>query len=683
MQRRNFVKILGVGTAGMVLSSCLQKKKPVDHPNIIYILADDLGYGDISTLNPDGKIKTPNIDYLAKSGMTFTDAHSGSAVCTPTRYGILTGRYAWRSRLKSGVLAGYSPALINNNRTTVASLLKDNGYKTACIGKWHLGWNWATKNGYQYSDLWNETGEHVDYSKPISNGPVDVGFNYFYGISASLDILPYCYIENEYTVIPPTQHIDRLDGYGFYRGGPISEGFVHEHVLPELTEKAVHYIKQQETQPFFLYFPLTAPHTPILPSKEFQGKSGIGPYGDFVLQCDWVVKQVIDALKSIGQLDNTLLIFTSDNGCSPMANYKHLEEKGHDPSYIYRGTKADIFEGGHRIPFLVSWPSRIKPGKTCDNTVSLTDLVATTAELTGQNLLPNVGEDSYSMLPLFDEKNDRYERKSIIHHSINGSFAIRQGKWKLNLCPGSGGWSHPVPAEARYSELPRLQLYNIVDDPEETTNLVNQYPKVVFELQKLLENHVARGRSNPGPPVPNDREIDIWETTKQPIAKRKPTKIDHLATDCKVANLNNAEIKFAKNGMAALTDGFSGSENFNDSYWAGIEEDDLSVVIDLSKQVEISEISTRFLKNLNTWIFLPEHVTISLSGDGKKFQKIHTETFRNKPSDKNGIEQVLIKKKFPGIQYIKLDAIGVKVCPKWHPGSDGKAWLFIDEIIIK
>ncbi len=317
MNRRDFLKTTGFGAFGLFTifsTNLLAKKRSL--PNIVYILADDMGYGDVEALNKNCKIPTPHLNKLAQNGMIFTDAHSSSAVCTPTRYGVLTGRYNWRSRLKSGVLAGYSPALIDENRITVASFLKDQGYKTACVGKWHLGWNWATKNDYIYTDGWNETGEHVDYSKPVKRGPQSVGFDYNFCIPASLDIVPYVYLENNKVIAPPSHIIEKRDGYEFYRSGPTAEGFVHEEVMPTFTKKSVNWINQQckNENPFFLYFPLSAPHTPILPTKEFQGKSGIGPYGDFVMQCDWTVGQIIKTLKENDVYDNTLVIFTSDNG---------------------------------------------------------------------------------------------------------------------------------------------------------------------------------------------------------------------------------------------------------------------------------------------------------------------------------------------------------------------------------
>jgi len=486
--RRRFLKVLGASTAYLAWPGVLRSATGGDLPNIVYILADDMGYGDVACLNPQGKIPTPHIDRLAKEGMIFTDAHSGSAVCTPTRYGILTGRYCWRSRLKRGVLGGYSPALIEEGRMTVASLLKKHGYKTACVGKWHLGLG---------------RGKKTDYARPLRPGPNDVGFDYFFGIPASLDMAPYCYIENSRPTMPPMDTVKASPSPAFWRGGKISPDFRHVEVLPTLTKKTVEFIDKTATQsprsPFFVYLPLTAPHTPIIPSAEFLGKSGIGVYGDFVCQVDWTVGQVMQALERNNLTENTLVIFTSDNGCSPQADFKALAGHGHYPSYHFRGYKADIYEGGHRIPFIARWPKKVKPQTTCHETICLTDLMATVADIVRETLPADAGEDSISILPaLLSERLDRPLREATVHHSINGSFSIRQGRWKLELCPGSGGWSDPRPGEARKQNLPPIQLYDLSTDIGERKNVYRQHPEVVKRLTALLEKYKQQGHSRPG-----------------------------------------------------------------------------------------------------------------------------------------------------------------------------------------
>jgi arylsulfatase A-like enzyme len=487
------------------------KNKDQKPPNIIYVLADDLGYGDIAAFNANSKIATPNIDQMASEGMKFTDAHTSSAVCTPTRYGILTGRYNWRSRLKSGVLGGKSTALIPLTRTTVASLLKKQNYQTAYIGKWHLGWDWALKNQQDsLSKNWNPTDDakEIDFSKPVTNGPKELGFDYSYGHCGSLDMAPYVYVENGMPTMVPTDTTVNV-GQGFWRKGLTADDFVHEDVTPNFFRKAISYVqeKAKEDKPFFLYLPLPSPHTPILPTKEFQGKSGLeNPYGDFVMMVDDYMGQLLIQIKESGIEDNTLIIFTSDNGCSPQANFKQLIEKGHNPSAIYRGHKADIFEAGHRVPFIAKWPNIIKAGSENKETICTTDLMATVASITNYKIKDNEGEDSFNMMPLLTQNDtEGFMRETTIHHSINGSFAIRKGDYKLIMCPGSGGWSFPRPNDKKVIDtLPKIQLYNLTTDAGEKNNLEAKMPEKVEELKQLLTQHILDGRSTPGEKQQND-----------------------------------------------------------------------------------------------------------------------------------------------------------------------------------
>lgn len=491
-----------------------------DRPNIVYILCDDLGYGDVRCLNPEGKIATPQLDRLAAEGMIFTDMHSGSSVCTPTRYGILTGRYSWRSRLQQGVLGGLSPRLIEPGRLTVAALLRKHGYHTACIGKWHLGMDWVKRDGKEVTELGIESAEqvwNVDYGRPVTNGPNEVGFDFYFGISASLDMVPYTFIENDRVTDIPTQDkaFVMMHGRkgGLTRKGPAAMDFEAADVLPRLTRRATEYIGERAAdparQPFFLYLPLASPHTPILPTGEWQGKSGLNAYADFVTETDARIGEVLNALERHGFAENTLVIVTSDNGCSPQAQFDELLARGHNPSYVYRGHKADIFEGGHRVPFLVRWPARVKAGTESDQLLCLTDFMATCADLLGVELPVNAGEDSVSFLPALSGQAERSIREAVVHHSINGSFAIRQGPWKLALCPDSGGWSTPRPGRDRADDLPPLQLYNLSRDIGERHNVHSDNPEVVARLRELLEKYVANGRSTPGPPQKNAVTIRI------------------------------------------------------------------------------------------------------------------------------------------------------------------------------
>lgn len=485
--------LLAIGTlVFLCLAAGCNNNQTRQPPNIIYILADDMGYGDVSACNPNAAWKTENIDRIAAGGMMFTDAHSGSAVCTPTRYGVLTGRYAWRTRLKKGVLWSWDEPLIEPGELTVGGLLQAHGYATACIGKWHLGLGW------QFHDPEIDS---VDFSKPVTGGPTTLGFDSFFGITASLDIPPYVYLEKNRATMVPTRYTEDHSEMGWWRKGLTGDDFEHERVLPVLTERAVSFIDRQAEQenglPFFLYFPLPAPHTPILPIDEFKGRSGTNPYGDFVLQVDHTVGQVLEALERNGISDETLVFFTSDNGCSPQADFEGLAQFGHDPSYHFRGAKADIFEGGHRVPFVVRWPGRIAPGTSSDQVICLTDLMATVAAIVGHELEPDQGVDSYSLLPVLLGKSSETIRKATVHHSVNGSFAIRQGEWKLILCPGSGGWSAPKPGSPEEKELPAFQLYNLETDPGETANLLVQHPDIVSELVSLMEQYLRDGRSTP------------------------------------------------------------------------------------------------------------------------------------------------------------------------------------------
>lgn len=521
MNNRNLLKSCGLAVVPLLsMCGCNSGADKTVKPNIIYVLADDLGYGDLSSFNEKSKINTPNIDKLAAEGIKFTDAHTSSAVCTPTRYGILTGRYNWRSTLKSSVLTGKSKALIDKGRSTVASMLQKQGYKTAFMGKWHLGWDWALKDSTNFGgDGWGPNDfENIDFTKPIKNSPNDFGFDYAFGHCGSLDMAPYVYVENgRVTQIPDSTSVNK-GKYSWWREGPTSKDFIHEQVTPNFFRMAMNYVKNRsdQKQPFFLYLALPSPHTPILPTKQWQGKSGLNPYGDFVMMIDDYMGQLIKTVKDAGMYDNTLIIFTSDNGCSPAVDLKELANKGHFPSSIYRGHKADIFEGGHRVPFIAHWPSKIQKGLISDETICTTDLMATCADIVGYSLADNEGVDSYSLLPLFENSKLKAPlREATVHHSINGSFAIRKGEWKLIMCPGSGGWSFPRPDnKAVIDTLPKIQLYNLATDPGETHNLKASNTQKVKELKTLLVKYIEEGRSTPGKPQKNDPIKGEWKQIK-------------------------------------------------------------------------------------------------------------------------------------------------------------------------
>lgn len=497
---------LTAGSALLLLPSCTgQNKEVTSHdkslPNIIYILADDMGYGDVRAYNPASKIPTPALDSLAAEGIAFTDAHTNSAVSTPTRYGILTGRYTFRSRLKKGVLVGHDSSLIEPGRETVATLLHKAGYHTACIGKWHLGLDWArrdTTKPLYTGNAWDiqDTG-NIDYTAPVEGGPSDHGFDYSYVLPASLDIAPYVYVENGKVNSPVKKHTPnwrnpKARGM-WYRHGDVADNFDHADCLQHLTRQAIHYIttSTERKEPFFLYFPLTAPHTPWLPSAEFEGKSGAGVYGDFVCMVDDVVRQVRQALKDSGQLDNTIFIFTSDNGSNWYA--EDIEQTGHRANAHFSGQKSDIWEDGHRVPFIVSWPRQIKKAQKCDEVICTTDLMATCAEMTGQTLADNAGEDSYSFWKvLTGQPYTSPLREATIHHSIDGYFALRQGDWVYLDAHGSGGWSL---SEEQAKNRPAEQLYNLKEDPAEQHNLIAEHPDKAEAMKQLIQKYLSLGRS--------------------------------------------------------------------------------------------------------------------------------------------------------------------------------------------
>jgi len=497
---REFLRMRGVI---VLLFISLATSAVAAPPNIVYVLADDLGYGDLGCYNADSKIPTPNLDRLATEGVRFTDMHSGSAVCTPTRYGLLTGRYSWRSTLQRSVLFGPSQPLIPTSQTTVAAFLKQRGYATACVGKWHLGLDWTMD------------GEAIDYAQPLKAGPNALGFEYFFGIPASLDMPPYVYVENALAVEAATGTIEDRMKPLYWRGGPIAPGFRHEDVHGAFTRRAVEVIEKHagraDGRPLFLYVPLASPHTPVLPSAANRGRSGIGDYGDFVCDVDDTVGALIAALEKTGLRANTIFIVTSDNGFSPAAGLEDIRAKGHDPCGGLRGHKADIFEGGHRVPFIASWPERITAGSTASVVAWLGDFFATAAALAGAPVPEDIAGDSVNLLPALLGQGQ--ERSAIVNHSVEGYFALREGPWKLIFASHSGGWSAPKADEAARLGLPPIQLYHLERDLAETGNVADEHPEVVARLTQTMERYIAEGRSTPGARLPNDAEIVL---RKQP-----------------------------------------------------------------------------------------------------------------------------------------------------------------------
>ncbi|MFK8111638.1 MAG: arylsulfatase [Rubripirellula sp.] len=467
-------------------------------PNLVFIFADDMGYGEIHALNPErGKIPTPNLDKLVAQGTIFSDAHTASSVCTPSRYALLTGRYCWRTKLQKGVVTGNDDPVIAADRTTVAEMLGKHGYDTAIIGKWHLNYNYEGEHKRAKTKVAKNATRKpapAPVGTRIVDGPITRGFNHYFGFHHAREMSSLC------------------------RGDRIIEEIDVVEMLPRLTSEAVRYVNEKADgaksgKPFFLYLPLSSPHTPIVPSKEWIGKSGLGSYGDFVMQTDASAGAVIDAIDANGLTKNTLVIFSCDNGTSKAAGIKELQAKGHYPSAHLRGSKADIWDGGHRVPFITRWPAGgVKAGGTSDQLICLSDFFATTAELVGASVAENEAEDSYSFLAALSGQTVANPRRSVIHHSFSGHFAIRNERWKLVLANGSGGWSAPNEKAAAAMGAPDVQLYDMLTDPSEATNLYDHQASVKSELMKLLEYDVKRGRSTPGPDQANEREVNLWKS---------------------------------------------------------------------------------------------------------------------------------------------------------------------------
>jgi len=472
-------------------------------PNIIYILADDLGYGDVSVNNPDSKISTPFIDGLAKQGMRFTDAHTTSSVCTPSRYSVLTGRYPWRSRLAVGVLRGYSRTLIDPQTPTVAALLQSAGYQTAVVGKWHLGLDWTMKAEhadsllpkYNANNMFGIKNEllpnQIDFTKPATSGPLTQGFNYSYILPASLDMPPYCFVQNDTLTELPTAYTDgnKLDADytgPFWRAGLKSPSFDFYQTLPTFTQKATEFIsKQSSKRPFFLYFPMPAPHTPWMPTPAYKGKTQVGDYGDYVAMVDDAVGEILKTVEKMGFSKNTIIIFTSDNG--PYWRENFVKQYNHASAGVFRGMKGDAFEGGHRVPFIVKYPNHVKPGSESKATTSLANLFSTAEDIIGIHSNKNKPEDSYSILPILLGKSSVVENQpAIVNISSIGFYSIRKGPWKLINKLGSGGFTVPKEITPKAGE-PIGQLYNLDSDIHEDNNLYQQYPEKVKELTELLE----------------------------------------------------------------------------------------------------------------------------------------------------------------------------------------------------
>ena len=489
------------------------------HPNIILIFADDMGIDSVSAFNDRLGLKTPHIDRLANEGFSFMDAHSTSAVCSPSRYGLLTGRYNWRSRLKRGIVGQWERPLIEPNRLTMPEMLRRQGYRTHMIGKWHLGFNWPSKtqNNSEPPTYTSKLAE-IDFSGAIQDGPNGKGFDYWFGDDVP-NWPPYAWRENDKLLgtIATSAEAIGLTKYTGVNPGPAVAGWRLESVLPEYGKRCAEFIHAQKDseRPFFLYFPMPSPHSPIAPDQPWKGTSGISEYADFLIETDAIVGQLLKALDDTQQANNTIVIFTTDNGTSPIANFESLAKKGVHLTENFRGNKADAFEGGHRVPLIVRWPGVTKPSSRSNEVVSLVDLMATLADITNYDLPDEAAEDSLSLLPLLQGKRlEQPLHEAIVCHSISGHFAIRQGgengQWKTLFCRGSGGWSAPREAVANKQGLPAIQLYDMKNDPKESVNLHLQHPEIVEKMTETLRRFIENGRSTPGIPQANDQNSVHW-----------------------------------------------------------------------------------------------------------------------------------------------------------------------------
>ena len=480
---------------------------PAQEPptNVVLILADDLGWGDVRANNPSSAIPTPNFDRLAAEGMLFTDAHSPSGVCTPTRYGVLTGRYCWRSRMKSGVLGGYSTPLLDPGQPTLGTLMQASGRRTAAVGKWHLGMALPTLSEDVSTTPWNGD-PGIDWSGVITDGPTHHGFDSYFGVSASLDMAPYVYIRDDGFAAVPAAQQESMSFPAFVRQGPRSIDFRLENVLDDLAGEATDFIASaaRDGAPFFLYMPLTAPHKPTLPHPHFEGSTSLGEYGDFIHQTDWTIGRVLQALDETGVADDTLLVVTSDNGSYMYTRDEHpdhVERSGvqsyrpehHRANGPWRGTKADIYEAGHRVPYVVRWPGQVAAGTRNAEPICHVDLYATFAAALGAEVAQGAAEDSVSLLGLYRGEEGAARNAPIVHHSANGTFALREGRWKAIFCTGSGGRENP-----KGRPFDGLRLYDMQLDPGETNDLASAEPEVAAGMTALLTELY-------GSPLPDNR----------------------------------------------------------------------------------------------------------------------------------------------------------------------------------
>ncbi|MEI6712142.1 MAG: arylsulfatase [Verrucomicrobiota bacterium] len=477
-------------TLGLLGAFCLSAAAAQRPPNVLILLADDMGFGDLGANNPSSKIPTPNLDRLATEGVRFTDAHSSSGICTPSRYALLHGRYHWRKF--HGIVNSFEQPVLDADRVTIASMLKSKGYDTACIGKWHLGWDWKAiqKDGAKSDPKTGYPADAFDWNKPIPGGPLSHGFNYYFGDDVP-NFPPYAWFENDRVITPPTVPVspppEPLEGHWEARPGPSVKDWDFYAVMPTLTQKAIEWLqKREKEQPFFLYMPFTSPHAPIVPSQEFRGKSKAGAFGDFVVQTDDTVGRVLKTLKDKGLEENTIVIFTSDNGAEHYA-YDRIRNFDHFSSGPLRGVKRDLWEGGHHVPMLVRWPGVIPAGRVSDQLVSQIDIHATLAKIVGYETPANSAEDSLNVLDLWQGGSN--QRSSLVHNTDSKGYAVRSGDWLLIDAPTGAISKVPDWYDSQFGytkNTSKGELYNMKQDQAQKHNLYEEHPEKVAELKTQL-----------------------------------------------------------------------------------------------------------------------------------------------------------------------------------------------------
>lgn len=474
------------------------------HPNVVILYADDMGVGDVSYGDPSAKIQTPNIDRLARQGMTLTDGHSSSGICTPSRFAMLTGQHHWRRF--HGIVNAYGKSVFKPGEFTIARMFQQHGYTTGCFGKWHLGWDWDAIRHPGVTKATQTKASSYDWTKRFPGGPVDQGFDNYFG-DGTINFPPYCWIEDDRFLTVPTKPVIKsrpLAGGGSFRAGPMADSWNPYKILPTVTQKTVEWIEKQDPgKPFFAYLAFNSPHYPIVPNKEFHDKSNAGYYGDFVIETDAMVGKVLDALRQKGLAENTIVIFTADNGTEKHA-FERLAKFQQWSSGKFRGLKRDLYEGGHRVPFIVSWPGKISPGTQSAEVVSQVDFAATFAEVIGHPLENDVAIDSYSLLPvLTGQEYDKPLRAATVHNTFKDSYALRQGDWVFVDAP----WGPVLPNEPqRYLEHFELKkfspsttglLFNLKEDPRQSRDVYAQHPEKVSAMRAQLKRYVSGERCAP------------------------------------------------------------------------------------------------------------------------------------------------------------------------------------------